>query len=362
MALCRQHSEESFHLGRAHLTRMPHDPAPTLSANEKAHPIHISLLCAEAIVHVTDALAKLTEQANRVKNRHTGFHGSFIPVFLRSLSVRNPVCKPLRRARSGQNIPQGPVYFAEIAEYITLSLQEKLMALKTIVPFNYQAFVGLLGGEIKNLRLFLEEENRHGGWKAVLNRYQFSEMGRTEGEAIRTHFHKAIREAQDYRARVAVMNEIAAWGGMNEIEEPLAQAINATLLKLENEKNLTIQDIQGKRIATLSKIYEMWNPTHWIIYDSYSAKGLQWLIYTYWQNKKKEIFPEYLRFPFPPGRTHATFEGFPILGTPRQAALGFVYSSWLSRELASQLKNQDRDIDWKAYHVEMALFQLGHEI
>lgn len=106
----------------------------------------------------------------------------------------------------------------------------------------------------------------------------------------------------------------------------------------------------------------MWNPSHWIIYDSYSAKGLQWLISTYWQNQQQEIFPEYFRFPFPPGRAHTTLEGFPILGTPRQAALAFVYSSWLSRELANQLNNQEGDIDWQAYHVEMALFQLGHEI
>ena len=135
------------------------------------------------------------------------------------------------------------------------------MALQTIAPFNYQAFVGLLGGVINDLRLVLEN-NQLGGWDAVLNRYQFGEMGRIEGEAIRIRFHNAIREAQSDSARVAVMNEIANWGGMNEIEEPLAQAVNATLPRLDNENNLTIQDIQGQRMATLSKVYEMCSPTH----------------------------------------------------------------------------------------------------
>ena len=115
MAFSRQHGDESFHLDRAHLTRMPHDPAPTLSPNEKAHPIHIILLGAEAIVHVADALAKLIDQANRVQYGHAGFQGLFIGVFLNSTFLRNPVCKPLRHPSSGRNIPHGLVYFVRFA-------------------------------------------------------------------------------------------------------------------------------------------------------------------------------------------------------------------------------------------------------
>ncbi len=49
---------------------------------EKAPPIHISLLGAEAIVHVADTLSDLIEQANRLQRGHARFYGSFIPVFL----------------------------------------------------------------------------------------------------------------------------------------------------------------------------------------------------------------------------------------------------------------------------------------
>ena len=137
---------------------------------------------------------------------------------------------------------------------------------------------------------------------------------------------------------------------------------NATLNSLDDEQALTIDNVEGRRIASLSKVYEMWSPSSWIIYDSYSAKGLQWLVSSLWQHQQQIVLPEYLRFPFPPGRAHTSLENFPVLGTPRQAALGFVYSSWLARALAEQLNNQDGWNGWQAFYVEMTLFQLGHEI
>ncbi len=51
-----------------------------LRANEKAHPMHIGFLGAEAIVPVLDALTKLIEQASRVQRGHSGFYGSFMSV------------------------------------------------------------------------------------------------------------------------------------------------------------------------------------------------------------------------------------------------------------------------------------------
>lgn len=196
--------------------------------------------------------------------------------------------------------------------------------------------------------------------ETVLNRYSFGEMGRTEGEAVRAQYHNAIRQAQNDMDRIQIMNEIVGWGHMAALEVPLSNAVNATLNSLDHEKNLTIGDIEGLRIASLSKIYEMWNPSSWIIYDSYSAKGLQWLVSSLWQHQV--VLPEYLRFPFPPGRAHTKLNGFPVLGSSRQAALGFVYSSWLARALADQLNNLDGWNGWQAFHVEMTLFQLGHEI
>lgn len=235
------------------------------------------------------------------------------------------------------------------------------MALRTIVPFTYPVFVAALGRVVTDLCLALELHEPR-GWSSVLNRYQFGEMGRTEGEAVRWNYHNAIREAQNAQDRITVMNEIAGWGRMAEIEIALAQSVNATLNSLDNEQNLSAGNIEGKRIATISKIYEMWDPGNWIIYDSYSAKGLQWLVSSYWQSQQQEILPEYLKFPFPPGRAHTTLGGFPAVGTRKQAALGFVYASWLARAFAEQLNNQEEGNTWQAYQVEMALFQLGHEI
>jgi hypothetical protein len=66
-----------------------------------------------------DALSKLSEQAYRAQDWHAGFHGPFIPAFLHSKPFGNPARKLPCRASFGQNIPQGPVYFAEFAVYIT---------------------------------------------------------------------------------------------------------------------------------------------------------------------------------------------------------------------------------------------------
>lgn len=235
------------------------------------------------------------------------------------------------------------------------------MALQIIYPFSYETFVDVLDGAIDGLRLAIEHHESE-GWEAVLNRYEYRGIRRTEGETVRLRYHNAIRQGANDMARIEIMNQIMDWGRMGELDAPLANAANATLNSLDDEQTLTIDNVEGRRIASLSKVYEMWNPSRWIIYDSYSSKGLQWLVSSLWRNQQQLVLPEYLRFPFPQGRAHNTLDDFPIIGSPRQAALGFVYSSWLARALAEQLNNQDGMNDWQAFHIEMTLFQLGHEI
>jgi hypothetical protein len=58
-----------------------------------------------------DALAKLIEQADRAQDRYAGFHGSFISVFMRSLSISQSASHLARKAmtiisRTGQFILQ----------------------------------------------------------------------------------------------------------------------------------------------------------------------------------------------------------------------------------------------------------------
>ena len=98
----------------------------------------------------------------------------------------------------------------------------------------------------------------------------------------------------------------------------------------------------------------MWSPASWVIYDSYCAKGLQWLVSQYWNQNGEQVHENFLRFPWPTGRVGAPVNGFPRLGTPRQARLGFIYASWLCRAIAEQLNdNENQALAWQAYHIEI---------
>lgn len=84
MALIDQHGQERFHFGCTHVTRMAHDTFAIMPTDEKAHPIQVRFLGAEAIVEIANALAQLVEQPRRVQNRLDGFHGLCTTVHLHS--------------------------------------------------------------------------------------------------------------------------------------------------------------------------------------------------------------------------------------------------------------------------------------
>ena len=63
MPFCRQHREECFRLSRSHVARVPHDPASSVPTYEKTYPVQVSLLGAEVIVKVTNALSNLVQKA-----------------------------------------------------------------------------------------------------------------------------------------------------------------------------------------------------------------------------------------------------------------------------------------------------------
>lgn len=79
------HRQKCLYLLRTHLTRVPHPPRPIVPTDEKAHPIQVSLLGAEAIVKIAKTLLNLIQSSCRAQNRGAGFHGSFMPVFLHSV-------------------------------------------------------------------------------------------------------------------------------------------------------------------------------------------------------------------------------------------------------------------------------------
>jgi len=97
------------------------------------------------------------------------------------------------------------------------------------------------------------------------------------------------------------------------------------------------QNLVGTRIASTSKIYAMYSPRLWSMYDSRVGKGIQTIISRY---DVLETTSEYLDFPCPPGRNRGPIDGFRAVGTKRQAILGFLYGSWLFRVIANKLKGR----------------------
>lgn len=63
LALSRQHGEKCLYFRRTHGAWMLHLPVSPVPADEKSHLVQINLLGAEAVVHVSDALAQLVQQA-----------------------------------------------------------------------------------------------------------------------------------------------------------------------------------------------------------------------------------------------------------------------------------------------------------
>jgi len=205
--------------------------------------------------------------------------------------------------------------------------------------------------------------HENGGWEGAYHRYCFDGMNWQEGANLRNKFHRQLIEAGDVGERLKVSSEILCWGRMKPMDGALHDSLNRSLDLLSNGTGESLKQICSRRIATVSKIYEMWDPTKWVIYDSYCVRGLQWLVSPYLAAHSSPATEALLRFPWPAGRKGQPMQGFVRLGTEKQARLGFLYASWLCRAIAEQLNRSGRtDHFWEAFHVEMAAFQIGHEV
>ena len=105
----------------------------------------------------------------------------------------------------------------------------------------------------------------------------------------------------------------------------------------------------------------MWNPDDWVIFDSYCARGLQWMIATFHGEIESDL-GDLVKLPCPPGRSCRPYEGFPPLGSEKQARLGFIYSSWLARAIAERLNRNNLFHNCSACQIEMVAFTIGHRI
>ncbi len=243
------------------------------------------------------------------------------------------------------------------------------MALDTLVPFNYGNFYSVNFKFIQNL-IFYYEKIKPGFWYSLLKNYNFEGKGFKDGEAKRFRFHELLKKADGVKL-VDVANLIMDWGNMKVVNEDMACSLQNSLDVLDRLSNGCLNDFEDvrevcvRRIASITKIYEMWDLDNWIIYDSYCVRGLQWFISNFWQFPKHEINKKYLLFPWPRGRKGEPVDGFPYIGdsAPRQKQLGFIYSSWLCKCMANVLNRICfSHMQWRTFHVEMLAFQKGHEI
>jgi len=93
-------------------------------ANEEADPVDVHLLGAEAIVHVTDALAQLVQNPGELQHTGAGFHRFFITGHISRILSGKPGCKPLSGGTHDQLMEQRPTYRAGFALDITLGTQK----------------------------------------------------------------------------------------------------------------------------------------------------------------------------------------------------------------------------------------------
>jgi hypothetical protein len=132
--------------------------------------------------------------------------------------------------------------------------------------------------------------------------------------------------------------------------------------RLEDGDPLAIDSVLGRRIAGTSKVYAMYAPHHWVIYDSRLARGLALLVAAGPADRRRDLTD----FPQPPGRDAgrgvAGFPGISVNATS-QAVLAFVYASWFARALAAELElgsvPRPANDRWSPMHIEMALFEAG---
>ncbi len=170
----------------------------------------------------------------------------------------------------------------------------------------------------------------------------------------------SLGEASDDRHRAAAASKIVTWGGLPALQPEVPHRVLDSLELLDRLAATGEQPqraIYAGRITAVSKIYAMHAPSDWVIYDSRVARCLAMLVRKQFGSAQ---VPAELCFPQPQGRTGIRPEGFPALGTERQARLAFVYAGWFAQALASSIEAPcPAPGGWDTRHVEMALFMLG---
>jgi hypothetical protein len=196
-------------------------------------------------------------------------------------------------------------------------------------------------------------------WPALLQGYEWNGADWRGGLDARAFMHRWLAEAAGEKKLADAVAAIVRWGGLPPISAEAVQRVLGSLPVLDElaVTNEPLAALYADRIPAVSKVYAMYDLSQWVIYDSRVARGLALLVR---QAVGSGSLPPALVFPQPQGRTGLRPDGFPVLGTERQARLGFVYASWFAQDLAGQIDRACPDpAGWDARHIEMALFMLG---
>jgi|GEM_PF-3411142 len=269
------------------------------------------------------------------------------------------------------------------------------MALSEISPFSYNTYAGRTKGFASWMADFVQSNTIHGrtGWVGQFSSYEWPPHSSNTwkvGVLQRAKFYRGLVPSlnNNNRHMMKAVNQIRKWGIPNSKPYQLRRAADIrkalNVLQSElvnspwNQKDLGNFLHTPGTIASMSKVYEMFDPHKWTIYDSRVANALACLVRKFWtKNNNKEVDADILCFPVPPRRKVGwqPCEGFHGVTTRRQDCLAFVYASWLLRQVAEILRNNPKygvpptmgqpskcsplDANWQVYHLEMALWMLG---
>lgn len=167
------------------------------------------------------------------------------------------------------------------------------MALIPCNPFSYDTYRNHINDFIPFVVNHIKDNliRHYVGWANQLESYRYNSptgvVHFQEGINTRHNFHNRLVEAIPYGIQQIqpIVDEIMTWGGMKKypVTNELLQSFHILdALAMGNHTNW--QNLIGKRIASTSKIYEMYNPNCWSIYDSRVGNGLQFLVSLYGEN------------------------------------------------------------------------------
>lgn len=245
------------------------------------------------------------------------------------------------------------------------------MALGEINPFTYEKFKEMLQVSISQIIEAIDMGNG-AKWEELLMSYKYDSYNFESGIKLRQEYNLLLRKAfndENEKMLFESIDQILKWGKMNSANNQMKEKIKKSLSELDKLSKgglIKFENISVERIASVSKIYEMWDLDNWVIYDSYCVRGFQRIVQKFWNSVGAKKFEYQLKFPWPPGRSGCSLEGFPRAAdtAPKQKRLGFTYSSWFCKAISEKLNDlypqNQLNIEWKPYHLEMIAFQIGH--